>query len=161
MSSYDVSMEVNSRISTITTSNGVAYSDGDQIGSLITYSFPYLGAYSLMLTYATMGDKDKQNSDINLWFFNTDPGLTSVNNGPLAFADGSLAYFEGILNISASRYVNTVANSVSDVFFPNVVVKTSTVGNLYMIAQSAGTPTYTTTTSLILNVKFNMLGKCV
>lgn len=133
-----------------------AYASGDQLGSLMTIPNALLNFGAGTLENITIIDKDKQNAALNILFFSAAPTITSVDNAALDISDTEMvSKCLGYVPIAAADYkslnVNSVATIAQTVAKPNLI---ATSDSLYAIILSGGTPTYTSTSGLV--VKFSI-----
>lgn len=137
-------MEIIEVIPTI--SNGVAYASGDQIGGLLTFSgFKFKTA---LIQEIKLIDIIKQNAAIDILFFNEIVTL-AADNAAFVLSAGNMKKVAS--KASFSSYTDLGANgSIS--FVQNLNIPISLQGSelFYGALISRGTPTYTSTTGLIV-----------
>lgn len=150
---------------TPTISTSPAYASGDQIGGIMTLTDmirqnSVLGYGTSELVEITILDASKQNAAMSVYFFNKSPTVTSVDNGAFAMTYANMqSSLLGVATIGASgTYSDLSATSACTTANLNIPLKVlsseSNPTNLYAIAVSRGTPTYTTTTALTFIFKF-------
>lgn len=140
----------------VTTSNGAAYSNFDQIGSLITVD-PFFHNTKGAATFlgVTLVDKAKQNAALALLLFDQEPTITSSDNDPFTITDAELAdKCCGVINFPFANYYSLANNSVCTNANLLDTFKSATTGSrkLWMVLISAGTPTYTSTSDLYIRL---------
>lgn len=143
---------------TPTVSNNVAYSSGDQVGGIMTITN---GAFDedrvVKLSSLTVMDREQQDPNLTVYFFDDLPTLGggSLDNGAFDITDAEvLAKCVGFVAIGSSDYVD--ADEVAVVTkTPNLIMKSvhadstnKKTGNLYAVAVTTSTPTFTSTASL-------------
>lgn len=153
---------------TPTISTSPAYTSGDQIGGVMTLTDVVrqdsnTSVGTACLAEVTILDGDKQDAAIDIWFFKVTPTVTSVDNGAFAMtrANQQLQCI-GSVTLGASgssgAYSDAAAVSVSDNANLNKIMQVASTApsptNIYAIAIVRGTPTYTTTTSLVFQFSF-------
>lgn len=152
---------------TPTVSNAVAYTAGDQLGGIMTIpdviridsqaggnGVP-LGQCEL--AEVTILDADKQDSIMDIWFFNASPTVTSVDNGAFSMSDANQklqCIGQVTLTTSNGSYSDAALNSTGTWTNINKVLQVSSGTSVYAIAIARGTPTYTTTTALQFQFSF-------
>lgn len=145
-------------------SNGVAYTANDQVGGIQTLPNIVLDSRgSATLMDIAIVDKDKQSAVIDIFFFDSLPTVTSVDNGAIAMSAANAAKSIGWATIAAADYKATAAQSIASVgnlwkVFTPIVPTGQVTGinakTIYAIAATRGTPTYTSTSALIFRYKF-------
>lgn len=149
-----------------TISTSPAYTTGDQIGGIMTLTDVVrqdgtvnqginngLMAGQAELHSVTILDGGKQDAAIDIWFFNTSPTVTSVDNGAFSMSDANqaaqcigaisigTAYSDAALNSTSSDGKNIGLNL-------QVAASATSPTNIYAIAIIRATATYTATTDL-------------
>jgi hypothetical protein len=133
----------------------VAYAATELIGEKLTISDPlHFGGGRGRIVSVTLADKAKQNSNIDVVFFNADPSATTFTDGsPLVVADADLLRILGVVPIVAADYVDFSASSVASVRNVNLGIELlGTTKDLYCCLVSDGTPTYAAVADLQLMV---------
>jgi hypothetical protein len=148
---------------TPTISSGVAYTAADQLGGLQTLSDAarYSGDRkgSLLLDIIIV-DKDKQNSAMDILFFSDSPTVASSDNAAadVSFAEMS-SKFIGRVSIESTDWKSIANCSEATARNVGLHLRPGTVNDpatkLYALAVARGTPTYTSTTSLVF--KYQLL----
>lgn len=144
---------------TISTS---AYTSGDQLGSLEEIpSAIHRGQGHL--ESITLVDKAKRNVALDVLLFSQLPTLLSVDNGTFSISDAEVAAkCLGVINFLDTDYTDLGSNSVASISAIGLIVKSlgqQNVNNarpssLWAVLVSRGTPTYTSTTDLVLKFGF-------
>lgn len=139
-----------------------AYASGDQLGELFSLndalddSSGTGGILSLVVL-----DKAKQKAAIDVLLFSEKPTLVSSDNGALDISDAEMAQkFIGKISISTTDYADLANCSIACLTQVALLVnsvKDANNGNpdgkiVWGILQSRGTPTYTSTSDLVLRV---------
>lgn len=135
------------------------YSSGDQVGSLMefTNAVSVSGGTGILLDVSIV-DKDKEAAALVLHLFSDKPTVTSSDNGALNIADSEMAtkYICSVV-IAAADYTTLSANSVSTSSGGCILKSTKSSDNtkgtsVWGILSTTGTPTYTTTTDLVIQL---------
>ena len=109
-------------------------------------------------------DKDSQSSALELWLFNANPTATTFTDGStLTVNSADLAKLIGILSIPSTAYAAVANCSQASIEarspigdpYPGGLDIQLTTQTLYAALICRGTPTYTTTSSLILSLLLN------
>ena len=141
-----------------TITSGSAYASGNQIGGIMTLTDAIRQDSNVNfgqseLHSVTILDAGLQNAAIDIWFFNQSPTVTSADKQAFSMSDGNqAAQCIGAISVGTS-YSASALNSVSTDginLSKNFQVASTATNptNLYAIAISRGTPTYTSTTDL-------------
>lgn len=134
-----------------------AYASGDALGSAairVPSAAAADGRLSVLRTLV-LTDLAKQNAAINLLVFERNPtGTTLTDNAAVDVADADIAKLIGFLKILSTDYVSLNDNSLA-VTKPDLAFRTSANGSIWLIAMSAGTPTYASTADLYLKLTFD------
>ena len=135
-----------------------AYADHDQIGSLLTISDAFLGASKKgVIVSISVLDKASQESALTVHFFDESPTVTSSDNAALNISDSEMAdKHVGKIEIAAADYQTLSASSVATSDNAGVVISSKS-DDLYLIVESAGTPTYTGSTDLVIKIGLRRL----
>ena len=140
---------------TPTISNGVAYTAGDAIGGIIQPAnvAAYAGGSALLQAITVMDKTQAQRAAIDFVLF--DRTFTAAgDNNPFAPSDADMANCLGVIPVATGDYntawagtpTNSIATKVLATPLPLVLLGT----DLFIQAVVRGTPTYTSTTDLIL-----------
>jgi len=152
---------------TPTISSGSIYASGDQLGGIMEINIPMEDKSqwsSLTLTTITVVDLGKQNSDIEILFWNASPTLVS-DNAAADFDDTELkTRFAGSVTTGSTYNSYNDNSSVTVLSRPlQINVSASTYGTtssvreqmtIFASAVVRGTPTYTSTGDLTFVFKF-------
>ena len=143
--------------STPVTSNGVAYATGEQIGAVNTITQAVADTRgTVQLESIVVIDKHKQKAAIDVFFFDQVPALTSVDNGAFTLPTAELLKCIGVVSIAAADYADTAAQAVATVRRIDLILQAvAKKRDLYYVLVSRGTPTYASTSGLVL--KFGLL----
>ncbi len=145
---------------TITASS--AYTNVMQLGGVQTLTVSMDSRTGVELKDITVVDLDKQSSQIDVMFFSSLPTFTSAEHATWALSNANASLLIGTVNLPAANYANANAQSflektgINLVMHPKPVTQVTglTSTKIYAVAVSRGTPTYTTTSSLIFLYKF-------
>ncbi len=129
------------------------YAANDQVGTLLTLADVFAGGTKKgIIESITILDKAKQSAALTLLFFDAAPTVASTNNAALDITDAELAdKFVGKVEFAAASYSNLANSSIGSMANINQMI-VSKSADLYMIVKSAGTPTYTSTSDLVLRI---------
>ena len=138
---------------TPTVSTAPAYSAIDTIGSLLTFA----GACNLRTNHAEVigvqvFDKSKQGTDMDLVLFSATPAGTFTDNAAFAPSNASMLTIVAVIPITTHKPFS--ANGISqaaNIIYP--VVCSSTDHALYGYLVSRGTPTYSATADLTVQIE--------
>lgn len=133
-----------------------AYAAGDQLGSLMTLSTGIADdAKNMTLLSVAIVDKAKQDAAIDILLFDESPTVSSSDNAALDISDAEMVdKCCGFVEVADSKYSDLNANSVAFVGNIGLNCKYVTDGTLYAIMNCQGTPTYTSTSDLVLRFTF-------
>lgn len=146
--------------STPTISSGAIYASGDVVGAAQTFTGAALATgRGGQVVGATIIDKAKQKAALELWLFLVSPTLVGADNAAFDITDANLltAVPIGIVSFPAARYADSASSSVCFgealagglILIPYV---TSGSANLFGALVSRGTPTYGSTTDLVIDL---------
>lgn len=138
---------------TPTVSNGVAYTAGDAIGGKMTFTGACLtGTLQAEIRGVTLWDLTKQGADIDLLIFSADPsGTTFTDNAALDVADADLPKIAAVVQITTdSAYAD---NGISQAKNLSYEIPCNASGTFYGAMVARGTPTYTGTSELTLQIE--------
>lgn len=152
-----------------------AYAAGDQLGAIMELTnvirqdrqsggmsaASATGEGYSELAGITILDADKQDSIFDIWFFNTSPTVTSVDNGAFSMSDANQklqCIGTVICTTSNGGYSDAALNSTGEWSNINKILRVpqtaSVPTSVFAIAIARGTPTYTTTTALQFQFHF-------
>lgn len=136
------------------------YASGDQLGSLmeLTNAMDDSSGTATIVS-VSIHDKAAQSSILQILFFNDAPTIVSADNAALNISDADMATkCVGHVSVVAGDYFALSASSMACVRNVQLMVNsvksaTNTTGkSLWAIIRSGGTPTYTSTTDLVISV---------
>ena len=128
------------------------FASGDAIGSLLTLE-RFRPSRTGVVQSITISDLGKQDSAIDVVFFKSNPSATTfTNNATLDIADADITKICGVVSIAASDYADFNDNSVATKLNAGLVIQLSGSDTLYAALVSRGTPTYTSTTDLTVQI---------
>lgn len=126
------------------------YASGDQLGSLMTLSGALIPMRGGLLESLSILDKSKQKSVLNVLFFDSLPTIVSADNAALDITDAVMAAScIGYVPVAAADYKDLANSSIATVRGLGLVLS-RTGDELYALMLCGGTPTYTSTTDLVL-----------
>jgi len=136
------------------------YASGDQVGSLNTIANAVCdNGGTGVLSHVTIVDKAKQNSILTLLFFSALPTLVSSDNAPLDISDVEMDKCLGKVAVDTTDYVDLANNSVATINGNGLVLDNkepnkdiSLKRNIYMVVLAGGSPTYGTTSDLVIQL---------
>lgn len=141
----------------VVTTSGVAYASGDLIGANIPIAFtdpnPGLKHTTGRVRSVTICDRDLQAATCDVVFFNQSPvgASTFTNNSALSLAVEDLEKVAGVAHVGDHCALTTgygVSQGACDVPFALQSAQTA----LQALLISRGTPTYTSTRSLLIKL---------
>lgn len=134
---------------TVATSNAVAYTAEDQVGVVMTLDqLPLEDTALVTIQDVIVIDKDKQNAKLVIFFYNA--SVTGVaDNAAASMSDADQAKCENKIVIEATDYSNSALNSVAAVAC-QLLVRSGTNSQIRVVVKTEGTPTYTSTSGLVL-----------
>lgn len=141
---YDI--QTNSRIvsATPTLANAGAYTAGDVVGTLVTFSKPARQPGSGVILSVVITDLAKQSVDLDVIFFNLNPAATTfTDNAALDIPDADLTKVCGHVSITADDYTALNDNSFATKGGIGLVFQVPDwTYDLYAVIVARGTPTY-------------------
>lgn len=140
--------------SDITTSNGVQYSAGDVVGTLMQFNYSNFSAgVDQELRSIRLTDLGNQNASLVFLLFDSHPDQTFfTNNSELDLHDSDITKLIGRINITASDYQSFEDNSFAQKSDLGIPLPGNLSGSLWAAAVTGGTPTYSSTADL--NIEF-------
>jgi hypothetical protein len=143
---------------TITTSDP-AYSAGDQVGVLLTFSHAVDAAGGCAIVESLQAlDKDKQNAALTLLLFSRAPTVVA-DNAAENLSDADMANCLGKINIATGDWESRANGSVATLKNIGLVVKndddksgTSLQQHIYGVLVATGTPDWTAAANLVLKL---------
>ena len=155
-------MNVDSRVlsvrvtATPTVSTSPAYSANDQVGGIMTFSgCARANGLSGVIVGGALIDKGKQSADLDLWLFRESPTLAGSDNAAFDLTDANLVTAEPVGYLRFATYKTTSSNGIArcDVGdLPLGFVCASDDTALYGVFVTRGTPTYASTSDLVLSL---------
>jgi hypothetical protein len=138
---------------TISTS---AYTAEDQIGGLQTISNAVRTSGGTSILYSvTVLDKAKQNSDLDIYLFDSSPTVVSSDNAAIDVSDSEMASkCIGYIRVLGSNYSNLSANSVASERNLGILLDATGSTSLYALAKINNVATYTSTSDLVFRYHF-------
>lgn len=137
-----------------------AYASGDQLGAI--FELPNAlddSSGTGGILSVTVVDKAKQKAAFDLLLFSAKPTVVSADNAPLDISDADMAdKFIGKVSVVIADYSDLANCSVASVtqvaLLLNAVKDQNNLGgrSLWAILQCRGTPTYTSTSDLVLKI---------
>ena len=134
-----------------------AYTAGYQVGGIQTLSKPTFdqGRFA-MLTSLTILDVDNQKAALTILLFNALPTIASADQQAFSMTGANLkATCVAQIPIVAGDYATVGSSAVATHQYTNMLAQSNdTQGQLYAAVVTSGTPTYTTTSSLVFRWNF-------
>lgn len=139
---------------TITTTNAGAYTAEDNIGGIntITNALRVSGGTEILMDIL-IWDKDDQKAALQIDYWDASPSGTYTNDSGQVIA-GDSAKWLGTVEITASDYKTTGAVGKAALKNLGVVLKGNASRNIFFTIKTTGTPTYTSTSGLIIKHGF-------
>jgi hypothetical protein len=137
------------------TNSTTAYAAGDRLGTaVITLSNVFTQSHSMFLTSMHVLDISGQSPSFNVLLFQESPTVASADNAALNIADAEMEKCIGSF-VFDGTYITTSANSFAskevNLHLMNKVLSNT---NLYLVFETVGTPTFTSTTALRMQINF-------
>lgn len=135
------------------------YASGDRLGSIMTLT-DFFQKYnrSAEIEGLSLLDKSKQKSVLQVLFFDELPAVVSADNAPLDITDAEMAdKCLGYLPVVAADYKDLANSSIATIFPAAPLIVTGKSTSLYALILSGGTPTYTSTSDLVLRLRVRQL----
>lgn len=140
----------------VTTSNGVAYSSGDQIGTVMEVVKASEDDRGILeLKNIVVVDKEKQDKSLDIFFFDEQPTNAVADNSSADIAVAELiAKAIGCVNVPIAGYNDFATGSIATVRNVGLILKANKVADksIWMLIVVRGTPTYTTTSGLMVKL---------
>lgn len=124
-----------------------AYSAGDVVGGLITFSLPTAGAGGV-INQIVIADDDNEKAQAVLYLFDSAP-TTIADNAAFAPAIADLAKLVAVIAVASADFTTVNSNAYAIKTAINQTYKGSA---LYMYCVCVATPTYTAVTDLIFKL---------
>lgn len=138
--------------------SAAVYSAGNQVGGIQALTHASIEENRItQLQTLNIIDVDNQKAAMTVLFFNQPPVVSSTDKTAFAItAANAKAQCIGQIQVLAANYATVGSVAVATLQFTNYFTQslTSTAGNIYAIAVTSGTPTYTTTSSLVFKYVF-------
>ena len=132
-----------------------AYAANDSIGGLQSVEAGRVEAPSDKVVHSiTITDKAQQKAALNIIIFKENPddaGTTITNDAGIDIADDDLNKVIGVVEITASDYIDFTDNSVACVTAIGLPIDSS-VSTFYWTVQAVGTPTYASTSDVSVTI---------
>jgi hypothetical protein len=130
------------------------YASGDRVGTLMTLTGVGEAGAGCRLDKVVIVDKSKQKSALKIYLFNASPTIVSADNAAADISDAEMAAkCVGVVSVVAGDYHDLANNSTADTTYGKPLKAPG--ATLYALIVSAGTPTYTSTTDLVLKFHFS------
>lgn len=146
-------------VATPTISNGSIYAAGDQVGGVMTFTGAALASgRAFQIVESNIRDHGKQTADLELWLYKVSPTLVGSNNAAFDITDGNTntALPVGVFDFLTANYRSTASNSFCKGVLnggPSIVTGvTSASANLFGVLVTRDTPTYTSTSDLVVTL---------
>jgi hypothetical protein len=129
------------------TMSTAAYSANDQVGGVQTLlNASRANSLGTVIQSVTVIDIDKQNAELDLYFFDANPTVSSTDNAALAIDDSQVTdKCIGVVNISSGDYKSIAGCSVATAKNVGLLVTPIEASeDVYVVVATRGTPTYAT-----------------
>lgn len=158
--SYVANFRITKCVSVTPVLSLVPYSAGDQVGA--KYKIPALldnDSKAAVLMSATTIDLDAQGAAMQVWYFSQEPMTVAGDNNPFAVSDADMVYALGALTAGSgfatgTGNINAISSGVLGGLGFYSTAKDpggKSTGDVWAVMRTvAGTPTYTSTSSLIM-----------
>lgn len=145
-----------------------AYTAADQVGglNLIPHAAHDSGGVVLLQSISVI-DKAKQKAALICFFFDDLPTIASVDNGAFDLIDAQMALScIGFVSVPSANYQDSSSNSIATVANCGLLLKSNAGNNavplpstasktsLWCVLMTSGTPTYTSTSDLVVKFGF-------
>lgn len=144
---------------TPTVSTSPAYTAGDQVGGVMTFTSAAIATgRGGQIVNAYLIDKGKQKATLELWLFLASPTLVNSDNGAFDITDSNLVTATpiGVIDFSSGDYRDSGSNSFCQGEQSggpvNIPFVTTSTANLFGVFVTRGTPTYASTTDLVVGL---------
>ena len=144
------------------TISAAIYAAGDVMGAANTITSAAVATGRPgQIVGATLVDNGKQSAALECWIFAVSPTLVNADNGVFDITDANLvtALPVGVIDFSAANYksasANAVCNGTVNGGSPVLSFVTSGSANLFCAFMTTGTPTYASTSDLVLYLTVN------
>lgn len=133
---------------TPTVSTSPAYTSGDEVGGLLTFTSILPDAViGGQIVSATIVDKAGQNAALDLFIYDRSITVAS-DNAATSVSDADSLFCLGVISFSAGNYASPGSNSVAVRSGVGIAVKANASGHLYGHLVTRGTPTYASTSDI-------------
>ena len=129
---------------TLSLDNGNIYADGDVLAATqeLTSAVRASGGTGVMQSIGLIDDDD-QGAALDIVILDSNVSIGS-ENAPVSIADGDADNILGIIQVTASDYIDLVNSQWAQAVFDAIVVSPASGTSLWIAAISRGTGTYTT-----------------
>lgn len=131
--------------------SGSAYASGQAIGSTITIPKVCDFGFGTILNVALI-DKSDQKAALDILIFNQPLSTPQVDKTTLSISAADASNLVGHLSLTSGSYSDLVASAVATQYNLWMAVAGGVDNNIYVQLVSRGTPTYTTTSALVVKV---------
>jgi hypothetical protein len=140
---------------TPTITSGSAYAANDVVGGLLTLSPLRLAAGSGILQSLSIVDESNQKAELDFIFFDASPSSSTVaNDGPVTIHVNDTAKVLGMVRVAAGDYTTLNAKAFAMKSAVGLPIQVPAGQNIFVVAVTPGTPTYTAATALKLAFGF-------
>lgn len=136
---------------TPTITSGSAYASGNAIGSTITIPKVMDFGFGTLLNVAII-DKSDQKAAIDVLIFNQPLATPQTDKAAISISAADAGNLIGHLSFLASDYSDLVASAVATKYNLWMALAGGIDNNIYVQLVSRGTPTYTSTTALVVKL---------
>ncbi len=131
--------------------SGSAYSSGQAIGSTITIPKVADFGFGTILNVALIDTSD-QKAAIDILIFNQPLASPQTNKTACSISAADAANLVGHLSLTGASYSDLVASAVATQYNLWMAIAGGVDNNVYVQLVSRGTPTYTSTSALIVKI---------
>lgn len=135
-----------------------AYSASDAVGGLLTFggATRHSGGSGLVIA-AKVIDTGNVKANLVLWLFSKSVSV-AADNDAFAISTADMAYCVGCINIGTTDYLGSATNAVANPANNGIITYTLAGTSLYGQLQCVATPTYGSTSDLVVVVSIEYLG---
>ncbi len=132
--------------------SATTYSAGDSVGGKVTLTNAVrISGGTGILNSIMVIDKDNQSAPLDILIFDSDPSAATITNAATFVFSTSISKLIAKIPIATTDYTTFDTISVAQIGGIGRIIKANGSANLYAAVVTTGTPTYTTTSSIIVN----------
>lgn len=114
------------------------YSDGDQVGDIEAFAILTENDGTITIESLTIIDDDKLNFDVDVLIFDSQPTVTSSDNGALAMTVANLQKCRARIRVRECDWSELDGQSIADVTVGRAIKGANGDTNLYVALQARG-----------------------